>query len=158
MKKPRIWRHSPAGLQPPRLGLIFIVLPVKAPATNNTLKYTPNPAYVLLPPTSSPYASHSLEIYIYIHISLLYFKSFFRCDTSLRQSPNFRLLITHQVCPAAAWQSEYAGPENHKSIRWKSTGNPLDFHRSSSVFWPMSVELREAKILPNNKNCLQNVF
>ena len=27
-----------------------------------------------------------------------------------------------------------------------------------SDFWAMSVELREAKILPNNKDCLQNIF
>ena len=27
-----------------------------------------------------------------------------------------------------------------------------------SDFWPMSVELKEAKILPNNKDCLQNIF
>ena len=47
------------------------------------------------------------------------------------------------------------GPENYKSVGWKSTEIPLDFHRSSSGFCPMRVELREAKILPN-KDCLFN--
>jgi len=35
-----------------------------------------------------------------------------------------------------------------------SAGYPAEGGRISSGFWPKSVELREAKILPNNKDCL----
>ena len=50
------------------------------------------------------------------------------------------------------------GPENQKSPRQISAGYLPVGGRISSGFCPMRIELREAKNLPNNKDCLQNIF
>ena len=45
-----------------------------------------------------------------------------------------------------------------RKIRNPPAGYPPEGGRISSGFCPMRIELREAKIFPNNKDCLQNIF
>ena len=53
-----------------------------------------------------------------------------------------------------AGKSETPPPD----IRRISTGYPPEGGRISSGFLPIRIELREAEIIPNNKDCLQNIF